>query len=229
VIRPVFQQQQNGGNAVAPIYRQPIPLLILAAVGVHLMAIPPVLSQAGPSADFESCTAIKADQARLDCFKNLLSNGESGSAAVEKPKPAEDLWPLIKTPRPGGGPDAIAIMRTADTSQSDPDLAGLMIRCGEKPGLEVVLALVRPLPPRSKRDVIIFSGTAQSVLHAETAPPGTALVLPIEATAFTAGPFRDLKQLSVKIIDPESDIRGVIALDGIGAATAKLSASCPSK
>jgi hypothetical protein len=209
------------------VYRQAIPLLILAAAGVYLIATPPAFSQAGPSVDFESCSAIKADQARLDCFKKLLPNSESGSAAVERP--GEGLWPLIKTPRPGGGPDAIAIMRTADTSQSDPDLAGLMIRCGEKPGLEVVLALVRPLPPRSKRDVIIFSGTAQSVLHAETAPPGTALVLPIEATAFTAGPFRDLKQLSVKIIDPESDIRGIIELDGIGAATAKLSASCPSK
>jgi hypothetical protein len=227
VIRRVFQQRQNGGNAVAPIYRQPIPLLILAAVGLHLMAIPPALSQAGPSGDFESCTAIKADQARLDCFKKLLPNSQSGSAAVEKP--AEDLWPLIKTPRPGGGPDAIAIMRTADTSQSDPDLAGLMIRCGEKPGLEVVLALIRPLPPRSKRDVVILSGAAQSVLHAETAPAGTALVLPIDATAFTTGPFRDLKQFSIKIMDPESDIRGVIDLDGIGHATAKLSASCPSK
>jgi hypothetical protein len=195
-------------------------------VGINLAAANVARSQTGSSVDFESCKAIKADQARLDCFKRLL-NGGSGSAAVGEP--AEDLWPLIKTPRPGGGGDAIAIMRTADTSQSDPDLAGLMIRCGEKPGLEVVLALIRPLPPRSKRDVIVFSGAAQTVLHAETAPPGTALVLPIDVTAFTSGPFRDLKQLSIKIIDPESDIRGVIDLDGIGPATAKLSASCPSK
>jgi hypothetical protein len=203
-----------------------MPSMILAAVGIHLLATTVALPQAGPPADFESCKAIKDDQARLDCFKKLLPNSGSGSASVAEP--SQDLWPLIKTPRPGGGGNAIAIMRTAETSQSDPDLAGLMIRCGEKPGLEVVLALIRPLPPRSKRDVIVFSGAAQSVLHAETAPPGTALVLPVDATAFTKGPFRDLKQFSIKIIDPESDIRGVIQLDGIDAATAKLSANCPS-
>jgi hypothetical protein len=211
---------------VAASYLRPIPLMILAAVGIHLLAMTVAASQAEPSADFESCKAIKDDQARLDCLKKLLPNAESGSGPVREPR--EDLWPLIKTPRPGGGGNAISVMRTADTSQSDPDLAGLMIRCGEKPGLEVVLALIRPLPPRSKRDVIVFSGAAQSVLHAETAPPGTALVLPIEATAFTTGPFRELKQFSIKIIDPESDIRGVIQLDGIAAATAKLSANCPS-
>ncbi len=212
---------------MASHYPQPTPLVILAAVGIHLVSTTVAHPQAGPSVDFESCKAIKDDQARLNCFKKLLPNSGSGSAAAGEP--SEDLWPLIKTPRPGGGGDAIAIMRTADTSQSDPDLAGLMIRCGEKPGLEVVLALIRPLPPRSKRDVIVFAGAAQSVLHAETAPPGTGLVLPIDATAFTKGPFRDLKQFSVKVIDPESDIRGVIELDGIGPATAKLSASCPSK
>jgi hypothetical protein len=118
-------------------------------------------------------------------------------------------------------------MRTADTTQSDPDLAGLMIRCQEKPGLEVVVALVRPLPPRSKRDVAVSLGTTESILHAEASPVGSALVLPIDATAFTTGPFRELKQFSIKIKDPESDIRGVIPLDGIAAAISKLSASCP--
>ena len=142
-------------------------------------------------------------------------------------EPVKDLWPLIRTPRPDGGGDALAIMRTADTTQSDPDLAGLMIRCREEPGLEVVLALIRPLPPRSKRDVVIVSGAEQSVLHAETVPPGTALALPIDATTFTTGDWRELKRLSLRIIDPEGDIKGVIPLDGAGRAIAKLAAACP--
>jgi hypothetical protein len=130
--------------------------------------------------------------------------------------------------QPNGGPDAVAIMRTADTTQSDPDLAGLMIRCREKPGLEVVLALLRPFPPRSKKDVVVNLGATESILHAETSTPGIALVLPIDATFFTIGPWRHLKQLSVEIRDPESNVRGVIPLDGIAPALAKLSASCPS-
>jgi hypothetical protein len=87
--------------------------------------------------------------------------------------------------------------------------------------------LIRPLLPRSKRDVAILSGAGPSVLHAETALPGTALTLPIDATAFTTGVWRELKQLSIRIVDPEGDIKGVIPLDGVGPAIAKLSAACP--
>jgi hypothetical protein len=173
-----------------------------------------------PLPGFETCKIIAADQARLDCLKKLLPGASSDIA------PEEQAWRLIRTPRPNGGPDAVAIMRTADTAQSDADLAGLMLRCQERPGLEVVLALVRPLPPRSKRDVVVKLGTAESILHGETSAVGTALVLPVDATAFTTGPFREQSQLSVKISDPESDIRGVIPLDGVGPAIAKLSASC---
>jgi hypothetical protein len=174
---------------------------------------------------FESCKAISGDQARLECLKKLLPKPSPDAA------PAEDgaaAWRLIRTSRPNGAADAVAIMRTADTTRSDPDLAGLMIRCQEKPGLEVVLALVRPFPPRSKRDVVVNSGAAESVLHAESSPPGTALVLPVDAAAFTTGPFRELKLLSVRIKDPENDIRGIIPLDGVGSAIARVSANCPS-
>jgi hypothetical protein len=103
-----------------------------------------------------------------------------------------------------------------------------MIRCSEKPGLEVVIGLIRPLPPRSKRDVVILSGAGQPILHAEIEPPGTALALPIDATAFTTGPWRELRQLSFRILDDQGDIKGAIPLQGVGPAIAKLSASCPS-
>jgi hypothetical protein len=98
--------------------------------------------------------------------------------------------------------------------------------CTEKPGLEVLLALVRPFPPRSKRDVVVTTGTTRSVLHAETSPAGTALILPIEATAFTTGPWQGLKELAVTINDPEAEIRGVISLEDLAPALAKLLASC---
>lgn len=174
------------------------------------------------SQDFEKCKVIADDQARLNCFKNLLPSDSSKPATS-----ATTDWPLVRTPHPKGGPEAVSIMRTADTDQSDPDLAGLMIRCAEKPGLEVLLALVRPFPPRAKRDVVVTTGTTKSVLHAEVSSIGTALILPIEATAFTAGPWQGMKELAVTINDPEAEIRGVISLEGLAPAMAKLSASCP--
>ena len=75
--------------------------------------------------------------------------------------------------------------------------------------------------------MLITSGTTPLILHAETSPAGTALILPIEATAFTTGPWQGLKELAVTIKDPETEIRGVIPLAGVAPAMAKLSASCP--
>ena len=176
------------------------------------------------SQGFEKCKIIADNQARLNCLKNLIPGASSQPAASA----TNDSWPMVRTPNPKGGPDAVAILRTADTGQSDPDLAGLMIRCAEKPGLEVLLALVRPFPPRAKRDVVVNSETTQPVLRAEASSTGTALILPIEAGAFTTGPWRALKELAITIRDPEAEIRGTIPLDGIAPAIAKLSASCPS-
>jgi hypothetical protein len=185
----------------------------------------PVFSQTRDvSQGFEKCKIIADDQARLNCLKNLLPSSSSDSAASV----TKDPWPLVRTPNPKGGADAIAIMRTADTALSDPDLAGLMIRCAEKPSLEVLLVLVRPFPPRTKTDVVVTSGTTQSVLQAEAASPGSALVLPIEATAFTSGPWQGSKELAVAIRRPEAEIRGVIPLNGVTSAIAKLSSSCSS-
>ena len=175
------------------------------------------------SQDFEKCKVISDDQARLNCLKNLIP-GTSPDPVVSA---TLDLWPLVRTPNPKGGPDAVAIMRMANTGQSDPDLAGLMIRCTEKSGLEVVLALVRPFPPLAKTDVVVNAGTTQSVLRAKASSIGTALILPVEATAFTTGPWRDLKELAVTIKHPETEIHGTIPLDGASPAIARLSASCP--
>jgi hypothetical protein len=175
------------------------------------------------SQDFEKCKVIANDQARLNCLKSLLPKDPTEPSAA-----ARDSWPLVKTPHPQGGPQAVSIMRTADTARSDPDLAGLMIRCKEQPGFEVLLALVRPLPPRTKRDVVVTLGSTQSVLRAEASDTGTALILPIEATDFTTGAWRGLNELAVSIKDSGTEIGGVIPLGGLAPAMAKLAASCPS-
>jgi hypothetical protein len=198
-------------------------------VFVYLLTAVPAVSAEPPgiAEGFAKCKIIDDDQARLDCLKKLLA-----APPTAKP-PAEgmvDRWPLVVTPPPpgGGGHDAVSIMRTADTTRSDPDLAGLMIRCQEKPGLQVLLALVRPLPPLAKRSVVVSPTTTPTIIHAEVSPLGTGIVLPVEPSMFTTGQWRELKELAVLIQDPEGDIRGVIPLDGLAPALAKLSARCPS-
>jgi hypothetical protein len=190
-----------------------------------LGGIPSVLAEPPGIADgFAKCKIIEDDRARLDCIKKLLASSPADPAAGD----IQDRWPLVVTPPPPGGiHEAVSIMRTADTTRSDPDLAGLMIRCQEKPGLQVVLALVRPLPPLAQRDVVVNPTTTAAVIHSEVSPLGTGLVLPVEPTMFTTGQWRDLKELAVLIHDPEADIRGVIPLDGLAPAMAKLSARCP--
>lgn len=193
-----------------------------------LAAVPAVAAEPPDIAEgFAKCKTIDDDRARLDCLKKLLA-----APPTAKPPAAgvEDRWPLVVTPPPpgGGGREAVSIMRTAETTRSDPDLAGLMIRCQEKPGLQVLLALVRPLPPRAKRSVVVSPTTTPTIIHAEVSPLGTGIVLPVEPSMFTTGRWRELKELAVLIHDPEGDIRGVIPLDGLAPALAKLSARCPS-
>jgi hypothetical protein len=183
-------------------------------------AEPPVVAEG-----FAKCKVIDDNQARLDCIKKLLASSRPADQPIEG---VQDRWPLVVTPAPsGGGHEAVSIMRTADTARSDPDLAGLVIRCQEKPGLEVLLALVRPLPPQAQREVVVNPTTTPSVIHSQVSSLGTGVVLPLEPTMFTTGPWRDLKEFSLLIHDPEADIRGVIPLDGLAAAIAKLSARCP--
>jgi hypothetical protein len=200
-------------------------LLVLRAALLGFVGSAAVFAQgADVSQDFEKCKVISDDQTRLNCLKKLIPSPHSEAAATT----THESWRLVRTPNPKGGPEAVAVMRMADTAQSDPDLAGLMIRCAETPGPEVLLALVRPVPPRTKTDVIVALGTTQSVLHAQASAAGTALILPIEAATFTTGPWRGLKDLAVTIKHPEAEIRGTIPLDGAASAIAKLLASCPS-
>ena len=118
-------------------------------------------------------------------------------------------------------------MRTADTARSDPDLAGLMVRCSDKQSLEVTLALVRPVPPRSKRSVLISWGTTQAAFQAEASSTGAALGLPAEVTSLARDIWQRAAELAVTIKDTDGEIKGVILLDGLAPAMARLSANCP--
>lgn len=205
-------------------------MILRFALAGLLVVVPHLAAMAADSAEkngfypeFEKCRVLGDDQARLACLKNLLPKTTDEPARST----TSDSWPLVRTPHPRGGPDAVSIMHTADTTRSDPELAGLMIRCAEKPGLEAFLALLRPIPPRSRRDVVVTAGAAQVLLHAEVTSAGTALLLPVETSTFTTGPWRNAKEIAVTVKDLDGEIRGVIPIDGIGPAMARLAGNCP--
>ena len=134
-------------------------------------------------------------------------------------------WHLVRTPNPNGGSDAISIMHTADISRSDLDLVGLMIRCSE-PSAEVVIVLIRPLPFGVRPHVAFGKPDNETQFEATVAPPGTAVLLPSEATTLVGGSWQALDNLFVRIDDGQSTIRGVIKIVGLEAALKKLQTSC---
>ena len=135
-------------------------------------------------------------------------------------------WRLLRTANPRGGAEAVSMIHTADITRSDPDLAGLMLRCGEH-GAEVVIVVVTPFPPRAQPDVTVGADDKEWRFAARVVSPGAELLLPAEATGLATGPWQLTRELVVKVSSPEQSFGGVVPIDGLAAALATLAANCP--
>jgi hypothetical protein len=154
---------------------------------------------------------------------------DSGSVdATEQPRSSELAggWHLLRTHNPNGGADAISIMHPADTTRSDLDLAGLLIRCGES-SAEVVVVILPALPFRTRPHVAFGKPGNESEFDATVVPPGTAILLPNNVTTLVSGPWQALGDLFIRIDDGQSTIRGVVKLAGLEEAFKQLQSSCP--
>jgi len=142
-------------------------------------------------------------------------------------KPA-DGWRLVRSRDPHGGPDAVSMMRTADTAVSDLELAGVLLRCGEQaPEMRVVL--LTPLPPRARPEVTITAGASQLRFEARVIPPGAELLLPQDARALADGPLRSTRAIAIRIDAAGATIKGSVVVEGLHAALATLSANCAAR
>jgi hypothetical protein len=186
--------------------------------------------QPRPDSIFEHCRSITDDAARLRCYEAATSQPSNRPPLAAGPTTIGP-WPLVRTPNPTGGRDAVSVLKTADITKSDIDFAGLMLRCGEH-NIEVLVVLVRPLPPRAHPRVAVSTGGKTIDFTASIVPPGAEVLLPPEATALALGSWQTDPELSVEVGAVEGDdqpgqIRGVISLAGLGAALAQLQANCP--
>lgn len=134
-------------------------------------------------------------------------------------------WKLVKTPDPRGGPQAVSVLHTADTGNSDANFAGLTFRCNQT-GIETLLILVQPLARGSQYGVRIKSGSVEAQLEAKALQAGEVLLLPPSATAQANGPWQTAPELLVDIAAP-SPIHGAVPLNGLSGALSLLSQSCP--
>jgi hypothetical protein len=213
-------------------------LLHIGMIAAVDTAIAQALAQstAGPNSNLERCRAITNDAERLRCYEAATAKPEPSlppQTPSPAPSPSTGPWPLVRTPNPIGGRAAVSVVKTADVTKSDIDLAGLMLRCGES-NIEVLFVLLRPLPPRAHPKVTVTVGGRTTDLKANVVPPGAELLLPLEATALATGPWQGAASLSVEIGPVEGDdqpgpIRGVISLGGLAASLPLLKANCPSQ
>lgn len=140
--------------------------------------------------------------------------------------PAPGGWRLMRTANPSGGPDAVSIVHTADLIRSDPDLAGLMLHCAQA-GPELLIVVVTPFPPGVHPNVTISSGGNDWHFVGQVVPPGAELLLPPKSPTLVTTAWRSARELTVKVSSPDQSFGGVIPVDGMAAALATLTASCP--
>jgi len=147
-------------------------------------------------------------------------------AAPPDTAPAPNGWRLVRTTNPHGGPDAVSMMHTADLIRSDPDLAGLMLRCARS-GVELVIVVVTPFPPSAHPDVTIGGGSKEWHFAGQVVPPGAELLLPPGSATLVTTEWRSAHELTVKVSSPGQSLGGVVPVDGIAAALATLMSNCP--
>ena len=135
-------------------------------------------------------------------------------------------WHFLRTDNPQGPADVVSIMHTADTSRSDLDFVGLMIRCGAE-GPQTVLVTLRPFSFRDRPRVTIATSEEATQFVARVVPPGTAILLPSNATAKLLQLNEAKKDLVVRIDQDKTTIRGTVVLIGLKPAYDMLLTRCP--
>ena len=171
------------------------------------------------------CLLASDQPARLNSFEEARPYSAQSAILAAA---SGGTWRLVRTPNPRGGPDAVSIMQTADADRSDIDLVGLTLRCSNT-GLDVLVVLLKPFPPRTHPKVKLTIGGTTVHLEATVVPPGAAISLPAEAAMLVKGSWQSSSELAIEVKDDSNATRGVISLEGLGPALSLLTSNCPSR
>jgi hypothetical protein len=175
--------------------------------------------------EVEQCRGIKDERARMRCDQEENSKP---STNVPQQQPAEPAtWQLARTPNSAGGPDSISITKITNTTGSDQDIAGLMLRCGEGATTQVLVVVTVPLPLRTHPKVAVVAGATTTEFTASVVTPGALVLLPEKASALVEGAWQSAPELAVSISESRRSLHGVIPLTGISTAMQTLQSNCP--
>jgi hypothetical protein len=175
--------------------------------------------------EIEHCRSIRDERARMGCEKEEVSRP---STNVSQPRPPEPgTWQLARTPNPVGGPDSISIMKSANTTGSDKDIAGLMLRCGEGATTQVLVVLIKPLPLRAHPKVTVVAGATTTEFTASVVTPGALVLLPEKASALVEDDWQSVPELAISISENRRSLHGAISLADISTAMRTLQSNCP--
>jgi len=171
----------------------------------------------------QHCQSAKKDPARTPC-----KDGNSGGPThlSQQPPINTGTWQLTRTPNPAGGPDSISITKIADTTRSDQDIAGLMLRCAEGATTEVLVILIEPLPPRTHPKVTVMAGAKATEFTGSVMTPGALVLLPEKASALVEGAWQSIPELAVAIAGDHRSLHGVLPLADIRTAMRTLQSNC---
>lgn len=134
-------------------------------------------------------------------------------------------WHLVRTPGPDKQGDTVSIMHTADLLNSDPDFAGMMVRCQEKSDPQVAFVVVTPFKPRSKTRITVSVGETNTSFDGSVVGPGSMVALPTEAASLLRQ-WQKEAAVKVEIAGPDTTIKGRVSLAGLSEALPRLEASC---
>jgi hypothetical protein len=135
-------------------------------------------------------------------------------------------WRFSRAQGTKEGESFASIMKTADTARSDPDFAGLIVRCAPKGRVDVLIALIAPFPPRSHPQVTVSSDGPPLVFEGSVTAAGAAVLLPDEAGTLAGVKWQTASSLAVSVKDGDREVKGIIALNGFRAAYSGLTSSC---
>lgn len=175
--------------------------------------------------EVEHCRGIKDERARMRCDQEENSKPSTNVPQQQPVEPA--TWQLARTPNSAGGPDSISITKITNTTGSDQDIAGLMLRCGEGATTQVVVVVAVPLPLRTHPKVAVVAGATTTEFTASVVAPGALVLLPEKASALIEGAWQSAPELAVSISESRRSLHGVIPLTGISTAMQTLQSNCP--
>ena len=195
---------------------------------VSVLVVSVILPPAAGAADWRSNQAVYA--IRGCPVRHYDSRVQPKLIPVQARPPVRSTtvgpWHLVRTPAPENK-ETVSIMRTGELLKSDPDFAGLMIRCRGAAGLQIGFVVISPFPPKSQPQVTISTGQDKLRFKASVIPPGTIVSLPDEADVLVQGPWQSARSLTVQIKGDSADIHGTVSLDQLSQAVALLRANCP--